>query len=30
MPIFKEYDIEVLQNIFTLAVFKPYSGSNGV
>ena len=30
MPIFKEYDIEVLKNIFTLAVFKPYSGSNGV
>lgn len=30
MPKFKEYDIEVLQNIYTLAVCKPYANKNGV
>ena len=29
MPKFKEYDIEVLQNIYTLAVCKTYKNQNG-
>ena len=30
MPKFKEYDIEVLKNIYTLAVYKHYAGNNGL
>ena len=29
MPKFKEYDIEVLQNIYTLAVCKTYKNQKG-